>query len=212
MEHSIAHSWERIRDWLANNAPRILANLNPGASAAVLRETESRLGIEMPEEWRQLYGQHNGMNAEPNFGSLFFGMQFMPLQHVLDEQARASKAESGLRRVRAADKGIREHDIHNPKWIGLAHDLGETQLRIDCDPDAIGRGGQVIFTDHADDTAILVAPGIGDLLWDFVEDLHKGLYYLNQDALADGNHFLSCVPEIDIVNWSLSPRWKHLSR
>jgi len=166
----------------------------------------------MGEEWRQLYRQHDGMNDEANFGSLFFGMQFMPLTRVLDEQSTASTTASEIMPVRAADNGIRTHNMHNRKWIGLAHDSGDTQLRIDCDPDTSGRFGQVIFTDHADDTTILVAPSISELLRTFAEDLHNGLYYLNKEALADGNQFLSCVPEIDIVNWSFSPRWKHLSK
>jgi cell wall assembly regulator SMI1 len=171
---SIAQSWQRIHGWLASNAPRILTNLNPGASDDMLRETERGLGVEMPEEWRQLYRQHNGMNAEGNTGSLFYGMQFMPLKRVLDEQANASTPASEKMPVRAADKGVRTHDMHNPKWIGLAHDFGETQLRIDCDPAPGGLHGQVIFTDHADDTAILVAPSVTDLLWHLQMTCRRG--------------------------------------
>jgi hypothetical protein len=59
---------------------------------------------------------------------------------------------------------------------------------------------------------ILVSPSLNRFLADFSTDLEAGRYFLDKDALADGNEFLRCQAEIDIVNWSFSPRWKHLAR
>jgi cell wall assembly regulator SMI1 len=212
MTTSIEESWQRICNWLEKNAPRILANLNAGASAAELQDAESALAIGIPDDWRTLYRCHNGMSDAGNLGSLFFGMQFAPLKRVIEEQSLASSENSGTVAVRSADDGIRPVDMHNPKWILLAHDFGDTQLRVDLDPGVGGRAGQVIFTDHAFETVILVASSISEMLSNFAEDLDRGSYYLNKEALAEGNQFLSCAPEVDIVNWSFSPRWKHHSQ
>jgi cell wall assembly regulator SMI1 len=211
MAKPIEESWHLIEAWLEANAPRIRANLNPGASDAALDEAETALGITMPADWRTLYRVHDGMNDTGNFGSLFYGMQFMPLKRVLEEQSLSSTATSAKVPVKSADRGINSLDLNNPKWIGLTHDYGDTQLRVDMDPGIDGHSGQVIFTDQAYRVAILLAPNIADFLATFTAELEKGLYTLNPEALADGNHFLDCAKEIDIVNWSSSPRWKHLS-
>ena len=211
MAKPIEESWNLIEGWLDANAPRIRANLNPGAADSALDEVEASLGITMPADWRALYRAHDGMNDSDNLGSLFYGMQFMPLKRMLKEQSLSSDGTSTKRPVKSADGGINGLDLNNPKWIGLAHDFGDTQLRVDMDPADGGHLGQIIFTDQAYRVAILVAPSAADLLASFAEDLQKGLYTLNAEALADGNHFLNCAREIDIVNWSSSPRWKHLS-
>jgi cell wall assembly regulator SMI1 len=80
------------------------------------------------------------------------------------------------------------------------------------DPDPHGKAGQVIFTDHADDTVIVLADGLPQFLAQFCDDLEKGLYFLDPDALADDQQFLGCDASIDVVNWSSSPRWQHLAR
>jgi cell wall assembly regulator SMI1 len=205
----IAETWDRIERWLAASAPANLANLNPGASDAELAETERAIGRAMPGEWRKLYRRHDGMNADGNLGSLFFGMRFLPLSRVREELAAVGDNAEPMP-VRAGDPAIRCEDMHDRLWVPLAHDLGDTLLRVDLNPAPGGRLGQVIFTDHADDTAILIAPSISRFLADFADDLDAGRYSLNAEALADGNQFLSPAPEIDIVNWSESPRWQHL--
>jgi cell wall assembly regulator SMI1 len=206
------NSWERIHRWLSANAPKILRNLNAGAGDSEIVAAERALGHEMPQEWKDLYRLHNGMNSNQNSGSLFFGMQFLPLEKVLREQTKSNVKGAKPLPVRAADPGIRLADMHNPKWIAFAHDCGDTLLRVDLDPGEGGRLGQVIFTDHADDTVIVLAPSLQAFLADFAGDLEAGRYFLNKDALADGNEFLSPKAEIDVINWSFSPRWKHLAR
>jgi cell wall assembly regulator SMI1 len=209
---TISANWSRIHTWLSANAPKILKNLEPPASDVKIAAAERAFGCAMPEHWRQLYRAHNGMNSKRNTGSLFFGMQFLPLEKAVREFENQNTDGIKPLPVQAANRGIRKNDMHNPKWIAFAHDNGETLLRIDLDPAPGGKIGQVIFTDHADNTVILVATNLSQFLGEFATDLKSGRYFLDPDALADGNEFLSCDKDIDIVNWSLSPRWKHLRR
>jgi cell wall assembly regulator SMI1 len=177
-----------------------------------LQAAQEKLGLTMPGEWHELYSAHNGMNSDGHLGSLFHGMQFLSLDEVARELGNSNQSGEDSLPVRAADPGIKRNDIHNPKWIALAHDGGDTLIRIDMDPDTQGHAGQVIFTDHDDDTAILLAEGLTQFLAQFANDLETGRYFLNKEALADGQQFLDCVAEIDVVNWSRSPKWKHLKR
>ena len=65
--------------------------------------------------------------------------------------------------------------MHNPNWIAFGHDGGDTLLRVDLDPGPGGTSGQVIFTDHADDTVILLAPSLSQFIADFAGDLEDAL-------------------------------------
>jgi cell wall assembly regulator SMI1 len=208
---SIAELWDRIHAWLGGHAPRILANLNQPATPAELAAAEKQLGQPMPEAWRELYRVHNGMNSDGNMGSLFHGMEFMPLEDVLSEQIANSASDAPPVPVRAADAGVRKEEMFNPKWIPFAKDYGECQLRFDLDPSDEGMLGQIIFTDYADETVIVLGRSLRDFLISFIQDLEAGRYLLNKEALAEGDEFLDCVPEIDVVNWHRSSRWKHLA-
>jgi cell wall assembly regulator SMI1 len=210
--NTVDEAWTRIHAWLSVHAPRIMDNLNPPATDAELREAEESFGCKMPAEWQSLYRTHNGMNSESNMGSLFCGMQFLPLDLVIGDHAENVTLSADLLPVRSADEGVRKENMYNAKWIAFAHDGGDTLLRIDLDPAGSGSKGQVIFTDHDDDTVILLNNSLLGFLSDFVRDLEAGRYFLNQEALSDGDEFLDCDPEIDVVNWAHSPRWKHHSR
>lgn len=165
----------------------------------------------MPLEWRELYQTHNGMSNESNVGSLFCGMRFLTLDEAVREHANSNLAGVAALPVRAADPGVNRADMHNPNWIAFASAGGDTLLCVDTDPATDGSFGQVIFTDHADNTVIVLARSLSQFLVDFASDLEGGKYSLNQEALEDGNEFLSCSPDIDVVNWHRSPRWKHLA-
>ena len=201
-------TWTRIDSWLAANAAKIIGNLNPPASDGDLSHAEATIGAPMPDGLRDLYRRHNGLNDDDNHGSLFYGMHFVPLAELVDRHSRTAGEPVP---VRAADDGIDMHDILNPEWITFAHDFGDCSLCVDLAPAAGGTIGQVIFTDQADSTAIWLANGIEQFLAEFAGDLELNKYFLNSDALDEGNHFLDCIPEIDILNWVSSPRWQHLS-
>lgn len=211
---SISESWDRIHRWLERHAPKILASLNPGASTEEIAAVENTLGMALPVDWRELYCIHNGINDEKNHGSLFHGMNFFDLNRVVSEMVCAleSANDSETVAVTKTDNGIRRDDMHRKEWIPLAHDWGEVLLRVDLAPDLTGTFGQIIFTDYAYNIAGLVAPSISAFLNDFANDLEGGRYFLNPDAIQDGAEFLSCVSEIDVINWWMSPQWKHLER
>jgi cell wall assembly regulator SMI1 len=203
---SVEQSWNSIHAWLGSKAPKILGNLNAPATESVLKEVEAKVGTPMPRDWVETYQIHDGMHTEGNMGSLLYGMQLMPLAEVMQRHHVSEDGPS--RKIRAGDPQIRQDAMHREKWVALAHDFGDCELRIDLEPSPTGQVGQVIFLDHSDDTAILMASSVSDLLGLFVSDLEGGRYFLNPDALADGDEFLDCLPDYDVVNWAQSDKWK----
>ena len=55
--------WTRIENWLADNAPEILENLNPGATEEEIKRTEEFLGISFPEDVKDSDRIHNGQKS-----------------------------------------------------------------------------------------------------------------------------------------------------
>lgn len=203
--------WDRIHTWLGEHAPKILNTLNPGASNDEIAAAEKAIGVSLPVAWKDLYAQHNGLNSTSNQSNLFHALDFLPLKAVLTE--RELIAGGGAPEpVKAADAGIETHDIRNQHWVPIANDWGDVSILVDLQPGSGGTLGQVIATDLVYRVAIMLAPSMEAFIKNFADDLEQGLYSLNQEALADGNEFLDCAPEIDLSNWWKSPRWKHLEK
>ena len=208
-----AAPWSSINDWLNVNAPKIAGNLNPPATDEQIAATEAEIGIKMPDDWRQLYKTHNGMNHDSNFGSLFYGIEFLSLDKVKSEyESSVDLSADSKFPVKSTNASINTSDMNNPKWIALAHDGSGNMIRVDMDPGENGQSGQVIFADIDSDVVILLAASIDQFLHNFAADLQSGKYHLAEDALKEGDEYLNCVPEIDVINWVSSPKWKELDQ
>ena len=55
--------WTRIENWLTDNAPEILENLNSGATEEEIKRTEEFLGVSFPEDVKDSYRIHNGQKS-----------------------------------------------------------------------------------------------------------------------------------------------------
>lgn len=204
-------AWKRIHAWLDAHAPKIRKSLNRPATDEQMAAAEKAFGGPLPDDFRALYGTHDGMDTGPSLVSLFHGMEFLPLKKVIRELDDQNQPVDQLTPVRSADPGINTRHMYNSKWIPFAQ-TGDTLLCIDLDPTPAGTGGQVIFRDHSDNTVLKLAPSLPAFLLGFAADLEEGRYFLDPEAKAEGEEFLDCVREIDVVNWHLSPKWKHHAR
>lgn len=200
-------NFSRINNWLNKNADKILkCSLQKPADEVSFKELENIVGKNLPQDFKQLYSWHNGMTDTENCGSLFYGMDFMPIEKIIEE--RNDLFNQDKIELRKADGEINISDIYNPGWIRFGFDGAHTWLCLDFSPTDKGRMGQIIFIDEEYLTGILVAKSTFDLVRDFANDLENGLYHLHPDALDEGNHFLETTAEIDLINWASSKKWR----
>ncbi|MDN3694471.1 SMI1/KNR4 family protein [Chryseobacterium tructae] len=202
-------SFRTIERWLSENAPKIVTNsLQPPVAEEQWGQFNKSIGKDLPDDFKQLYLWHNGMNDDENLGSLFYGMSFYTVEEMLqDKENRGEREQVSLQQN---DQEIKPDNICNPDWIRFAFDGAHTGLYIDLDPGIGGTYGQVIFIDDEYEVGMLVADSIRDLVHQFIIDLDKELYHLHEDALEDGNHFLEADDSIDIINWQDSMKWNRL--
>lgn len=75
--------WGRLETWAQENAPEILAVLNPGAADATLAELQRKLGLGLPEELGASLRRHEGQRfAEP---FLFGGGYLLDAADIAEE-------------------------------------------------------------------------------------------------------------------------------
>lgn len=202
--------YKKISNWLKSNAPKLAEfSLQPPATKNDVQELENEIGKALPEDFKQLYFWHNGLDDANNLGSLFYGMDFLPIEKIKIEYASRKRTVNPENYpLKKADKGIDATSVLNHDWIMFAFDNSHTALFLDLTPTSEGKYGQIIFIDDEYETGILVANSTAELVSGFYDDLINKRYFLSEDALEDDNHFLETDSKIDIVNWQRSERWQ----
>ena len=200
-----------IEQWLAVNAPRILnESLNSRATEAQLKTLEVAISKSLPEDYKDLYRWHNGLNEEAeNLGSFFYGMSFLPLTEVLRCMEHQKQYETKPTPLKKAATALNPQNQENPLWLRLGFNGSHTWLMVDLDPSELGSYGQVIFLDEEDQTAFLVADSVAELLAIFAQDLSIGLYQLYPEAADDGEDYIYPDASIGLANWYSAERWQH---
>ncbi len=201
---------EKIEHWLLENAEKIIElSLQKPAVRNEINELEKITGKELPDDFKELYLWHNGLSGDENFGSLFYGMDFFPIDRIIEDYTYRKEQYALMNMLlKKADKEIDPANIYNISWIKFAFDGSHTSMYLDLAPGTHGNYGQIIFIDDEYETGILVADSAAELIETFKNDLENNLYYLDEDALKDGNHYLTTDPKIDIINWETSEKWK----
>jgi cell wall assembly regulator SMI1 len=170
--------WNRIENWLRDNAPEILADLEPGASDTEIKEAEEYLKVSFPEHMKASLKIHNGQKGESSF--LIDGWQLLPLEKIMEEwDAWADLIEMGdFEGIRSYSKGQIKNDWWNPKWIPLTFSGEGDHYCLDLDPDQGGKAGQIIITWHDMPNRDLVADSYKEWLEQFAADLEADKYII----------------------------------
>jgi cell wall assembly regulator SMI1 len=180
--HDIAASWSRVESWLRSNWPEALDKLHLGAPEEEIGATERLLGLTLPEEVKQFYRIHNGVDDVGLFPSsdpsdeMAFGP--IPLEQVRpDWESWKRLVEIGQFADLSAKPaaGIRA-DWWNCGWIPIASNGGGDFQCIDMAPTETGSSGQVISMWHENGRRELIAPSLSDYLRLIAEGLESGKY------------------------------------
>jgi cell wall assembly regulator SMI1 len=203
-------NFKKIENWLRENAEKIIEfSLQESATINEISNLERVIGKNLPDDFKNLYFWHNGLDDDENFGSLFYGMDFFPIDRIIAEyHSKKENYSYETIPLNKTDTEINPSNIYNMDWVKFAFDGSHTSLYLDLAPTNKGNYGQIIFIDDECSTGILVANSTAQLVENFRNDLENNLYHLDEDALEDENHYLTTDPKIDIINWETSEEWK----
>jgi cell wall assembly regulator SMI1 len=179
--------WKRVEAWLEKNAPKMLADLRPGASAADIKKAERALSCELPADAAESYRIHDGQRR--SVGPLFGEWELLKLTDVV----ASWKILKGV-----ADKGIFDDSLAigndippqikrvwwSPLWIPVASNSSGDYSCLDLDPARSGKRGQIISYYHTDAVRELVAKDFKSWLTGFAKDLEAGKYTVEDRYLT----------------------------
>ena len=146
---SVDRMWERVEALLGKH-PQALSLLASGADEGAIHETERKLGLTLPEPFKQSVARHDGQLFELPW--LVGGGRLLPLDDILEEWktwndlARTSELEDEDDEPVRADRGVAAV-WWSRGWVPIVDRDGD-QLCIDLAPTAGGRAGQVITLWH----------------------------------------------------------------
>ena len=195
-------SFNVFEEWLANNLPEILSDLNPGATEDELRTFAAELNVTLPAGFVELYRWHNGQKMEIHTGP-WYGLIFIPLSRVLSEwlswrdvlcQSSPESLVSLNSNATSVPPGFVRCLYANNRWIPFAYDWAGNYLGIDLDPDEKGTFGQVINFGRDEERKIAIAPSVGVFVNWVVAELKAGNFNIKTES-DGGRSFNTLRPE-----------------
>jgi cell wall assembly regulator SMI1 len=189
--------WKRLESWLAEQAPELLEDLNPGCSVEELENLERQIGSTLPDSFRLFYLGHDGqMSCEP-FG-LFMGLTFLSIQNVTHYQQTwaglVDMNEEMASSMSSRPDGYIRPLYANPKWIPFTHDEAGNHIGIDLDPDTLGTWGQVIVFGRDEDIKQVISTSFDSFLERLLQELEGG-NFLVEDGEVRFHHYPDGFPE-----------------
>ncbi len=166
--------WERLEAWLKANNPALLADLNPPAIDAEIRELEQKLGVTLPADFVACLKVHNGQRGRA--GSLFSKGRYLSVDQILSEwTVWRDLLEQGEfdERSSAPDRGVGE-GWWRIGWIPFVSNGRGDHLCLDLDPALGGYVGQVIEVSHDFESRCVVSNGFSEWLGGEVKDKCHG--------------------------------------
>ena len=148
---SVTERWQTIEEWMARNAREALASLRPPASPQDIAAAESRLGVALPDDYRELLARHDG---QEDLGPMVAYCALLPVAELFEKRQWVASLIDGWK----------------PTWIPIGH-FQRSYMVLDVAPAAAGQ----IFVCHVDDDGKMpIANGCADLLARYFRELQDG--------------------------------------
>lgn len=182
LDEDIGPVLARLDAWYAKHLRRDEYGLNPPATDADLDAFENKVGVKLPQCYRQLYRWHDG-EIDDRIGHIY-GLPLLSLRQagheweswnevLADFDGDCSEILGTSWPVGAVDPAY-----INPRRIPLTHDFAGNHIGLDFDPWPEGRMGQVIFYGCDEDVKAVVAESLGTFLEWIASLLESGNFEL----------------------------------
>jgi uncharacterized protein (TIGR02996 family) len=170
---SARSAWTRLERWCQNHHPRLLATLNPGASAAEIEAVEQAIGQTLQSDVRESFAIHNGASER-----FVLGDSLLSTQSVITQWQKWRGLEDHNEEFRDSMESFPPNavalDYANSGWLPLAQSGGSDYLGVDLAPGTAGTVGQVINFGRDEHHKCVLASNWAEFLADFSTFLESG--------------------------------------
>lgn len=170
----------KLKQWLTENLPEVVEDLNAPATEENIKKIENHTGIVLPAEFKNLYLEHNGQRDSGNATGAFYGLIFLSLDRVHNElKIWAEIVDSGMNEEmpevgKSHVPEMIKEDYANKLWIPFAYDWGGNFLGLDFDPGERGTIGQVINFGRDEDEKYVLASSFSEFVDWYIVELESG--------------------------------------
>jgi len=191
-----------LKQWLEANLPEVVRDFNGPATIAQIEEIENHSGVVLPDEFKNLYLEHNGQKDLGNATGLFYGLSFLSLERILDELNNwAELADSGMNEEmpevgKSHIPDMIKEEYTNKLWIPFAYNWGGNFLGLDFDPGVKGTIGQVVNFGRDEDEKYVLAPSFSEFIDWYIAELKSGNFRI-QNNNEGGRSFNTKHPRAD---------------
>jgi cell wall assembly regulator SMI1 len=176
-------TWQRLESWFAIHYPAMLSDLNVGCEPASLKDLEEKIGLELPETFKDFYAVHDGQKAK-NYIGIFYDVSLLPLPAIyaqwkgwvdLIDEWGFEAMEDKFDRYQASLMPQKVKAMYaNKKWIPFAVIWDCNYLGLDFDPGPDGKCGQVINFGREEEQKTVLANSFGEFIEKYVQELEAG--------------------------------------
>ena len=193
----IAELWARLETWANANAPKMLEDLNPGATDEQIAELEHALGRTLPASFVESLKIHNGeSNGWPC--KVFADMgAYHPCDAIVENRSMYLQVveqvgveftdEERNEQIRDDIIGVEgpvEPVLFSPDWVPIMNCNGDVFWALDFAPADGGLEGQVIEVDHEGCSWTVAASSFDEFLAAYVTALEAGEFELDFEGLS----------------------------
>lgn len=192
----IAKLWQRLEAWGAANAPKMLEDLNPGATDAQIDELQTAIGRELPASYIASLKVHNGesdgwpFKVFADMGAYYpseripeyWNMRRQVAEQVGLEFSAEEVADQVKNNIITVEGPVRPA-THRAEWIPVLDCNGDVFWAIDFAPADGGSPGQIIQVDLEGGYWAVVADSFEKFLANYVEALEAGAFPVQSDGL-----------------------------
>jgi cell wall assembly regulator SMI1 len=193
----ISELWARLEAWGNKNAPKMLEDLNPGASDEALGELQTALGLELPEPFLQCLRVHNGESDGWPF-KVFADMgAYLPCEQIVEnwqmrvqiagqvdddfsDEERAEQIRDGIIFI----EGPVRPSVFNAGWVPIMDCNGDVFWALDFAPAEGGVPGQLIQVDLEGCDWKVVANSFDELFERYVEALEADEFEIDYHGVV----------------------------
>ena len=188
---TVLNSLERHFDTIEGAAQE----LNSPATQDELNAVERELGVDFPDDFRQLYLWHDGEKGDI---FLFDSYRMYPLSEVMEVNLAWRKSMRREEKRDADDSGVFKDCTANEKWIAFGDNGGNSILLLDLDPGREGVYGQILESCDGENECEFT--GVRTFLADISQRISSGEIAWDEEAGCFQDSTAESVQEIKTLN------------
>src|SRR5258708_7859110 len=177
--------WTEIVNQVAALSPGVLASVNPPAAPEAIDALEGRIGVPLPDRFKQYLTVMDGQNDLGRDHPLIGFNRFLPIAHIIETMDMQRFHFGDEDRIEWMTENMIQSVMWDSRWVPFSVFEGSPRLILDLHPGRNGTYGQVWQDwpgrDREDDGTV-IAPTFAEFSTELLRRLTTGSVVADDDG------------------------------